>query len=155
MYSHKRLAASFAAIALVLLPAVVSAELSAEERVRQYFWDIPVMTAIAKCESEFRQFNSQGVALRGGYKKSMVGLFQIAPLHIPAATALNIDIKTMGGNMAFARHLYEQSGTRPWLASKWCWQDMPEARIVLDDETKIAMIQKQIDSIRLALEQLK
>ena len=113
------------------------------------------MIAIAKCESEFTQFNALGTVLQGGYKNRMIGLYQIAPLHIPDATALGLNVKTTEGNMAFARHLYEQSGTRPWLASKWCWQHLPEAKMTLDNAAKIAMIQKKIESIKAALAELQ
>lgn len=160
MYSRRRLAVLVAAFTFIFSPAVALSAaspivMSTEARVRAYFWDLPVMSAIAKCESEFMQFNSEGAVLRGGYRKSMIGIFQVAPLHTPKATALGIDIKTVEGNMAFARHLYEESGTRPWLASRSCWQHLPETSMKVDDATKIAMIQKQIDSIRLALEQLQ
>lgn len=113
------------------------------------------MAAIASCESDFTQFRVDGSVLRGGYKGRMIGIYQIAPMHIPAATTLGLNVETTEGNMAFARHLYEESGTRPWAASEWCWHKLPEATAVVNDATKIAMIQKQIDSIKLALANLQ
>ena len=127
---------------------------STEAQVRTYFWDLPVMSAIARCESEFTQFNPSGTVLHGGYKKSMIGIYQIAPMHISEATSLGLDINTIAGNMAYARHLYDVNGTSPWLDSKWCWQKLPDATAVVDTDTKIAMIQKQIDSIKDALSQI-
>lgn len=155
MYSHPRLVVTFAALLCTVAPNLAAAASgiasSTEDRVRAYFWDLPVMSAIAKCESEFTQFNHLGEVLRGGYLGRMIGVYQIAPMHIPEATSLGIDVTTLEGNMAFARHLYDQSGTRPWAASEWCWHTLPEATAVVDRSTKIAMIQKQIDSIRAAL----
>src|SRR3989338_9963813 len=95
MYIHKRFAASMVALSFLITPALAGASvpLSTEDQVREYFWDIPVMIAIAKCESEFTQFNSLGNILQGGYKNRMIGLYQIAPLHIPDATVLGLDVK--------------------------------------------------------------
>ncbi|HEY4520911.1 MAG TPA: hypothetical protein VJL57_00750 [Candidatus Paceibacterota bacterium] len=156
MYSYRRLAAFCIALTSLLSPAIATAALtmaasSTEAQVRTYFWDLPVMAAIAKCESEFTQYEASGNVLQGGYKGRMMGVYQIAPLHLPDAAMLGLDLETVEGNMAFARHLYEMSGTRPWEASRWCWQKLPEATAVVSHDTKIAMIQKQIDAIRLAL----
>ncbi|MBI2030242.1 hypothetical protein HYT05_01325 [Candidatus Kaiserbacteria bacterium] len=92
-----------------------------EERVREYFSDIPVMIEIARCESQFLQYGKSGRPLHGG-TGTMIGLFQISEiLHRDAAENYDWDIDTPEGNMSYARHLYEQSGTAPWLASKHCW----------------------------------
>lgn len=92
-----------------------------EERVREYFSDIPVMIEIARCESEFHQYGKSGQPLHGG-TGTMIGLFQISEiLHRDAADNYGWDIDTPDGNMSYARHLYEQNGTAPWLASKHCW----------------------------------
>ncbi len=156
MYSHSWLAALCVGLTSLLAPAVGWAATplvasGTEQKVREYFWDLPVMAAIAKCESEFTQYGASGNALLGGYKSRMIGLYQIAPLHLSDAIALGLDVMTLEGNMAFARHLYEMSGTRPWEASRWCWGTMPETTAVVSHETKIAMIQKQINAIKEAL----
>ncbi len=92
-----------------------------EVRVREYFKDIPVMIPIAKCESGFRQFDSNQQPLRGG-TGSMIGVFQIGDeYHRLAAQELGLNIDTLSGNMAYARHLYERDGTDPWLSSFPCW----------------------------------
>lgn len=92
-----------------------------EALVRDYFADIPVMIEIARCESEFTQFGKSGKPLHGG-TGTMIGLFQISEiLHGDIADRFGWDIDTPQGNMAYARYLYEQSDTRPWLASKHCW----------------------------------
>ena len=160
MYSYRRLAAFFVALTSLLSPAIATAALpatatSTESRVREYFWDLPIMSAIAKCESEFTQYNAAGGLLQGGYKHRMMGIFQIAPIHEPAAAQLGLDLATINGNMAFARHLYNMSGSRPWAASQWCWQKMPETTAVVSHDTKIAMIQKQIDAIKEMLARLQ
>jgi hypothetical protein len=99
----------------------VLAEESVEARVREYFADIPVMIAIAKCESGFRQFDSAGNVLDGG-AGSMMGVFQIHEhSHHAAADALGLDFHTIEGNLAYARHLYEREGTGPWISAHSCW----------------------------------
>jgi hypothetical protein len=59
-----------------------------EARVRQYFADSAVMVSIAKCESGFRQFNSDGTPLDGGSGGS--GSFSPANLIPPGVTASNV-----------------------------------------------------------------
>ena len=86
-----------------------------EKKVREYFADIPVMIEIARCESKFRQFTDSGVVLRGGGSEGMIGIFQFYEvIHKQAALALGFDINTVEGNLGYARHLYDQSGSTPW-----------------------------------------
>lgn len=83
--------------------------------VQAAFTDAPDMVAVAKCESGFRQFSSEGVVLRGGSAGKYIGIFQIGErLHIAPATKLGLDILTIDGNIAYARHLYDQQGIAPW-----------------------------------------
>lgn len=93
-----------------------------EEYVREYFADVPVMVAIAKCESQFRQFDEDGNILKNP-TSTAIGVFQImASIHQDHADeALGLDITNVQGNAAYARYLYEQQGTVPWNASKACW----------------------------------
>jgi len=94
---------------------------SVQEYVADYFADEPVMIAIAGCESEFRQYDSDGSVLKNT-QSSAIGLFQImSSIHTKRAANLGIDIYTMQGNAAYAKYLYDNNGTDPWLASKWCW----------------------------------
>src|SRR5581483_9138719 len=89
--------------------------------VAQYFSDIPVMYEIAKCESNFTQYNSSGTTLSGG-SGGMLGVFQInGAVHKSFAKTLGDDITTLVGNMAYARYLYDESGTDPWISSEPCW----------------------------------
>jgi hypothetical protein len=89
-----------------------------EARVREYFADIPTMIPIAKCESTFRQYDSDGEVLDGG-AGSMIGVFQINKrVHQGTALSLGLDIDTLEGNLAYARYLYEESGTDPWISCR-------------------------------------
>ena len=93
-----------------------------EEYVHKYFADVPVMTKIARCESQFRQYGKDGQVLKNP-KSSAIGVFQImSSIHREDADSkLGLDITTLEGNAVYARHLYEQKGTQPWNASKACW----------------------------------
>jgi hypothetical protein len=86
-----------------------------EAAVREVFADALDMVPIAKCESGFRQFTANGDVLRGGAGGGYIGVFQIGEdLHAAPAAAQGMDIYTLAGNLAYARVLYDQSGTRPW-----------------------------------------
>lgn len=93
-----------------------------EEIVREYFKDVPVMIRIAFCESTFRQNDKDGNVLRGVENSKDVGIMQINEyFHADKAKQMNLDIHVIEGNMEFARYLFEREGTRPWNASKKCW----------------------------------
>lgn len=95
---------------------------STEERVREYFDDIPILVDVARCESQFRQFNSNGTVLRGIQNPDDVGVMQLNEYyHKAQAVKLGHDIHTLEGNMAYARYLYEKEGTAPWVYSSPCW----------------------------------
>jgi hypothetical protein len=90
-------------------------------RVQAFFPDLPVMVAIADCESEFRQFDYDTSLLRGG-GGTVVGIFQInEAIHRPLALTLGLDISSIDGNILYARHMYEEDGIYPWLSSFPCW----------------------------------
>ena len=92
-----------------------------EAKVRAYFSDVPIMADIARCESKFRQFDSDGIPLDGG-AGSMIGIFQInAPVHAHYAKSLGMDIYSVDGNLAYARRLFSKEGTTPWISSFSCW----------------------------------
>ncbi|MBM3272395.1 hypothetical protein FJY94_03935 [Candidatus Kaiserbacteria bacterium] len=93
-----------------------------EQKVRAYFEDIPVMIEVARCESEFRHYHTDGTVRKNMQGSSATGVLQImASIHRKTAANLGFDIDTPEGNMQYARHLYEKNGTWPWLASKYCW----------------------------------
>ena len=93
-----------------------------EEYVREYFVDIPVMAAIAKCESRFRQYDKNGSVLRGEVVHEDVGVMQVnETYHKAVAGKLGLDLTVIQDNVAYARYLYEKQGTKPWNSSKACW----------------------------------
>jgi len=92
-----------------------------EKEVRQYFRNDPVLVAIAGCESEFRQYDSDGNVLKNP-NSSATGVMQIiSSIHRREALNLGYDIYTTQGNLGYAAYLYHREGTRPWKASKACW----------------------------------
>jgi hypothetical protein len=113
----------------VSTPAPITTNDGLEAKVRAYFSDIPVMAAIAECESRFRQFDSDGNPLDGG-AGGMIGLFQInASVHEKYAKSIGMDINTVDGNLAYARKLYTEDGTDPWLDSFSCWHKITQSEV--------------------------
>ncbi len=113
-------------VALLASPSLALADYNStvESSVRAQFATDPVMINIASCESQFHQFNTDGSVLRGGYKHTMIGIFQIAPLHLTEADLLGDDVNTIAGNIAYAQYLHDIYGTAPWLDSAHCWSKM-------------------------------
>jgi hypothetical protein len=80
------------------------------------------MVQVARCESQYRQFNADGSVLRGKVNPLDAGIFQInEKFHLADSEAMGIDIHTIEGNIAYARHLYNTAGTTPWGWSRPCW----------------------------------
>lgn len=81
-----------------------------------------VMWHIARCESNFRQFEADGTVLKSYYGTDDYGVFQInTKYHLETSKKLGYDIMDIEGNIAYAKWLYEKQGTQPWNASKGCW----------------------------------
>jgi len=79
---------------------------------------------VAFCESGNRQFGPDGQPLRGAVNPDDVGKYQInEDYHLEAAVRLGLDLNTLEGNEAYARHLYASQGLSPWLWSRPCWGD--------------------------------
>ncbi|MFN3692910.1 MAG: hypothetical protein ACK4SL_02275 [Candidatus Paceibacteria bacterium] len=119
-----------------------------EAKVRAAFADVPVMIEIAKCESKFRQFTDAGNVFYGGAGGGMVGIFQFyESIHKPMATALGYDLTTVDGNIAYAKHLYQQQGVTPWQSC------VPATVPVLDANTqlRIKMMMQLIDLLQQLL----
>ena len=117
---------SLLCVALGLIPTGIYAQ-STEDTVRSYFASSSVMADIARCESRFTQFNSDGSVLHGGYGHSMIGVFQISEsVHADFAKSLGMDIYTLDGNLAYAKYLYDREGTQPWISSFPCWGPIRE-----------------------------
>ncbi|MEY2641006.1 MAG: hypothetical protein RL150_399 [Candidatus Parcubacteria bacterium] len=99
-----------------------AATATTEEQVREYFSDTPILAEVARCESQFRQFDENGQVLRGKVNAQDVGVMQInEKYHLETAQKLGLDLHTLDGNMAYAHYLYEKEGTRPWNYSSACW----------------------------------
>ncbi len=134
-----------------------------EDEVREHFSDVPAMVEIARCESGFRQFDVDGSALKGGWGDAMVGVFQFyEAIHQATANALGHDLQTLEGNIAYARHLYNESGTAPWNSAKACWStavSTPSAGVSLDDAEikrltqQVADLMKIVATLQTLLEQ--
>ena len=93
-----------------------------ENYVRAYFVETPILAEIARCESRFRQVGKDGQVLRGEVNHSDVGLLQVNEYyHGEKALDLGFDLSTVNGNLAYAKHLYDKEGTKPWSASEKCW----------------------------------
>jgi hypothetical protein len=107
--------------------------MSTESYVRQYFSDIPIMIEIARCESHFRQLDSDGEIHRGVVNNRDVGVMQINEFyHLDQAEKGNFNIYTVEGNTAYARDLYERQGTQPWSSSKPCWGKYESRNLALN-----------------------
>lgn len=94
-----------------------------EQKAKEYFKDYPILVDIARCESTFSHLNKDGEIVRGKVNKSDLGLMQINEYyHADRAERLGIDLKTLEGNMAYAKDLYEREGSKPWNSSSKCWK---------------------------------
>jgi ABC-type enterochelin transport system substrate-binding protein len=80
--------------------------------------------AIAKCESNLRQFDKKtGKVLRGQVIYEDVGLFQInEKFHLEASKKAGYDIYTPEGNIGYALFLLKNEGAQHWNASRSCWE---------------------------------
>ncbi|MEA2715023.1 MAG: hypothetical protein QOG91_51 [Candidatus Parcubacteria bacterium] len=93
-----------------------------EAYLRKAYADEPILVDIARCESNFRQYGTDGKAIRGTVNKRDVGVMQInEKFQGPQAKALGLDIYSVEGNVTYAKHLYKKEGTAPWISSAKCW----------------------------------
>ena len=103
---------------------------STESIVRSYFDDIPVMIEVARCESHFRHTLQDGSVLTGRVDSADTGVMQINKrYHQVSAAAMDLNLDNIYDNMAYARHLYETQGIRPWASSAACWNNTLAANI--------------------------
>lgn len=105
-------------------PAFINDQKGMEAYLEKEYADTPVLVDIARCESNFRQFDKDGNIVRGKKDHDDVGVMQINE-HYQGDTAkkLGLDLYTVDGNVMFAKHLYKEQGTAPWSASEKCWSD--------------------------------
>lgn len=93
-----------------------------EAYVRKEFSETPILIEVARCESTFRQYGSNGEVIRGKVNKADVGVMQInEAYHADEAEKAGIDIYSVEGNVTFAKRLYAKFGTSPWSSSEKCW----------------------------------
>ncbi len=101
-----------------------------ESYVKEQYANEPVLVDIARCESTFRQFDQNGNIIRGKVNQADVGVMQInEKYHADEAAKLGFNIYTVEGNVAFAKYLYDKSGSDPWSSSSKCWSDAELARL--------------------------
>jgi len=107
-----------------------SSSKTTKQIVQEYFTDSPVLIDVASCESHFIQFDADGTIHRGKVNPQDVGVMQInEKYHLSDSEKLGLDIHTLEGNMAYAKHLYEKQGTRPWEYSSKCWNKTREVAL--------------------------
>lgn len=93
-----------------------------EEIVRKEYADKPILVEIARCESRFRQYDTNGTVIRGKVDPRDIGVMQINEYYNgDTAKKLGFDIYSIDGNLEFAAYLYAKRGTSPWQASAKCW----------------------------------
>ncbi len=116
MYSHHTKIRIIITVSSLFLLSFrgAAAQTATEARIREYFWDIPAMVAIAKCETNFTQYTAGGTAYYNA-TRTYIGAFQIAEkIHSSRAKSMGYNIATLEGNMKYARYLYINQGTAPW-----------------------------------------
>ncbi len=95
-----------------------------EQKAKEFFKDDPILVEIARCESQFRQFDENGNILKGKVNKGDLGVMQINKYyHAEKAESLGYNLKTVDGNMAYAKYLYDHEGVQPWMSSSPCWKE--------------------------------
>lgn len=100
------------------------APITLEDHVKEYYKDDPILAEIARCESQYRQFGKSGQIIRGKVNSKDVGIMQINErYHADKSKELGFDIRTLEGNLAYAKWLYEKEGVKPWNSSLKCWSD--------------------------------
>lgn len=116
------LALNGASAPLLAQSSVMPASQSARQFVENYFADTPIMIDVARCESHFHQYDSDGSIYRGKVNNLDIGIMQVNEYyHSATAEKLGLDLYTIQGNVAYARYLYEKEGTQPWVSSQPCW----------------------------------
>ena len=102
--------------------AVVVQETDIKTLLENEFGVGSVMVNIARCESNYRQFDKDGNVLRGEQNNLDIGLYQINEYyHLESSKKFGVDIYTLEGNIAYAKYLYATQGTTPWSWSRTCW----------------------------------
>lgn len=101
---------------------VIEKPITLKAYVQKYFEETPIMAKIAMCESSLKHYGANGKVIRGKVDDADVGLMQINErYHGETAKKMGLDLETIEGNLAYAKYLYDKEGTKPWNASKKCW----------------------------------
>lgn len=88
-----------------------------EQQVALAFADTPRMVSVARCESRFHQFNSDGTPLHS--KTDDWGLLQIHGTWIPLSKKMGLDIKhSAEDNIEFAKYILKTQGIKAWSCSR-------------------------------------
>lgn len=89
----------------------------------------PTLQKICTCESgqgtgKPQQLNVRtGEVLHGVVNSNDIGMCQInLTYHKAPAQKLGFDLFTEQGNIKYANTLYKKEGSKPWNASRKCWQ---------------------------------
>ncbi len=101
-----------------------------EKFLNDYFYDIPIMVKIAKCESRNRHFDKTGQVLKGEITPLDRGVMQVnLYYHQKSAEKMGLDLHDIDDNVAYARYLYEKQGAKPWMSSSACWSKFSSSEI--------------------------
>ena len=93
-----------------------------EAYLKKEFEDTPILVDIARCESNFHQYDNSGNIIRGRVNSADIGVMQINEMyHAKYAAKLGLDLYTVEGNVEYAKHLYADQGAQPWISSSKCW----------------------------------
>jgi hypothetical protein len=85
------------------------------------FVEDPRLVDVARCESRFRQWDSQGNPLRGEINPKDVGVMQINEKYwLAESIKLGHDIYTLEGNIEMAKHILKTQGITAWSWSSHC-----------------------------------
>lgn len=107
---------------IFFFPCLCSAATTSEWFVRDYFRNTPILAEIARCESGFIQFKD-GQVIRGNVNPRDIGIMQInLDAHGKRAKDLGFDLYSTIGNLEYAKLLYQESGSAPWVYSQKCWK---------------------------------
>jgi len=115
-----------AVLALLLFLPVQTLELAEVQPIRQETIDPWVgyeeLKTICTCESGLIH-EVNGKVVRGQINSEDIGICQINRFyHGKRATSLGLDLMIKEDNIAFAKLLFNEQGSRPWNWSRSCWE---------------------------------